>query len=356
MLKNFDRDDLVKLCSLVHERFNSTEATEDKERELWVELKRLFEPDDDTLWKLQRYTHDLLKWKLYDTCVVYHVSTERGHDISMLVEKDYPLTRALMTLMLSNKLQVDEYSHRWFNSEKLVDLNDNHKFKGGLLGIKGFYNFVLLVQLSTVMRRLSTVKLNGQTEVVNHGLKQYLRAMVSDRPQQWVSFLPLAEFSYNTSFHSSIKMTLYQALYGRLPPLVIPYPPGSSKVATIDELLVERDALLRDMVLVKLQPYRKIMLVKRLSNKLAKRYYRPFEVQELVGKVAYRLALLPTSKIHPVFHMSILKPFSRTGYEVVTSLPEENTKDNLQRGSNAGMVVQVSNYLSILPLSGQGDC
>ncbi|GJS53796.1 putative reverse transcriptase domain-containing protein [Tanacetum coccineum] len=39
MLKNFDRDDLVKLWSLVHKRFNSTEPTEDKERELWVELK-----------------------------------------------------------------------------------------------------------------------------------------------------------------------------------------------------------------------------------------------------------------------------------------------------------------------------
>ncbi|GKE13467.1 hypothetical protein Tco_1417018 [Tanacetum coccineum] len=72
MLKNFDMDDLVKLWSLVHERFNSTEPTKDKERELWVELKRLFElDDDDTLWKLQR---------------------------------------ALMTMMLSNKLQVDEYS------------------------------------------------------------------------------------------------------------------------------------------------------------------------------------------------------------------------------------------------------
>ncbi|GKC62179.1 hypothetical protein Tco_1089777 [Tanacetum coccineum] len=50
--------------------------------------------------------------------------------------------------------------HRWFNSEKLVDLNDNNKFKGRLLRIKGFYNFVLLVQLSTAKRRLSTVKLS----------------------------------------------------------------------------------------------------------------------------------------------------------------------------------------------------
>ncbi|GJV86768.1 hypothetical protein Tco_1530706, partial [Tanacetum coccineum] len=67
--------------------------------------KRLFEPvDDDELWKSQRYMHDLLTWRLYDTCGVHNVSTERGHDIFMLVEKDYPLTRGLMTLMLCNKL------------------------------------------------------------------------------------------------------------------------------------------------------------------------------------------------------------------------------------------------------------
>ncbi|GJX04475.1 hypothetical protein Tco_0190391 [Tanacetum coccineum] len=111
MLKNFDRDDLVKPWSLLHESFNSTELTNNKAKELWVELKRLFKPDEnDTLWKIQRYMHDPLTWKLYDTCGVHHVSTERGHDIFMQVEKDYPLTRALMTLMLYNKLRVDEYS------------------------------------------------------------------------------------------------------------------------------------------------------------------------------------------------------------------------------------------------------
>ncbi|GJZ58594.1 hypothetical protein Tco_0614088 [Tanacetum coccineum] len=76
-----------------------------------VELKRLFEPvDDDELWKSQRYMHDPLTWRLYDTCGVHHVSTEREHDIFMLVEKDYPLTRGIMTLMLCNKLQVDQHS------------------------------------------------------------------------------------------------------------------------------------------------------------------------------------------------------------------------------------------------------
>ncbi|PWA58030.1 hypothetical protein CTI12_AA406450 [Artemisia annua] len=166
-----------------------------------------------------------------------------------------------------------------------------------------------------------------QTEVVNRCLEQYLRAMVSNRPQQWVRSLPWAEYCYNSSYHSSIKMSPFQELYGRLPLTIIPYPPGSSKVAAVDDLLVERDGLLRhlkgDMVLVKIQPYRQITLAKRLSNKLAKRYYGPYKVEARVGKVAYRLALPNSSKIHPVFHVSILKSFTGNGCEMVTPLPEE---------------------------------
>nr|GFB35224.1 hypothetical protein [Tanacetum cinerariifolium] len=45
MLKGFDREDLVSLWNLVKEKFSSAEPSEDKEKVLWVELKRLFEPD-----------------------------------------------------------------------------------------------------------------------------------------------------------------------------------------------------------------------------------------------------------------------------------------------------------------------
>nr|GEZ86158.1 hypothetical protein [Tanacetum cinerariifolium] len=52
------KDDLIKLWDLVKERFNTTEPTNDKDKELWVELKRLFEPDtEDELWKLQGHMH-----------------------------------------------------------------------------------------------------------------------------------------------------------------------------------------------------------------------------------------------------------------------------------------------------------
>ncbi|GKD09236.1 hypothetical protein Tco_1188921 [Tanacetum coccineum] len=104
-------DNLIKLWSLVQERFNTTEPTKDKEREIWVKLKILFEPDaDDELWKLLNYMHDTLTWRLYDTCGVHHVSTEKGMDIFMLVEKEYPLSRGVLTLMLVNKLLVDQPS------------------------------------------------------------------------------------------------------------------------------------------------------------------------------------------------------------------------------------------------------
>ncbi|GJT62390.1 ribonuclease H-like domain-containing protein, partial [Tanacetum coccineum] len=72
-LQKFDREDLDKLWSLVKKAFSTTDPTEDKE-------------------------------KLYDTYGVHHVSTRRGHEIFMRVEKDYPLTKGLTIVMLCNKL------------------------------------------------------------------------------------------------------------------------------------------------------------------------------------------------------------------------------------------------------------
>nr|GEY76526.1 hypothetical protein [Tanacetum cinerariifolium] len=110
MLKGFDREDLVALWNLVKEKFSSAVPIVDKEKALWVELKRLFEPDaDDVLWKLQRYMHYPLAWKLYTNCGVHQVSsTTRRHDMFMLTKKDYPLSNVVMILMLSGKLQVEE--------------------------------------------------------------------------------------------------------------------------------------------------------------------------------------------------------------------------------------------------------
>nr|GEX95821.1 hypothetical protein [Tanacetum cinerariifolium] len=98
-----------KTKKVADETLLQEKPSEDKEKALWVELKRLFEPDaEDVLWKLQRYMHAPLTWKLYINCGVHHVSSTRRHDIFMLTEKDYPLSNVVMILMLSGKLQVEE--------------------------------------------------------------------------------------------------------------------------------------------------------------------------------------------------------------------------------------------------------
>ncbi|GJY46828.1 hypothetical protein Tco_0435891 [Tanacetum coccineum] len=101
MLKNFDRDDLVKLWSLVHERFNSTEPTEDKERELWVELKRLFKPDDDdTLWKLQRSTRMKLS-RADDVSLSTPFRRRKNHGLDKLNEGTIEIWDELQTAFIS---------------------------------------------------------------------------------------------------------------------------------------------------------------------------------------------------------------------------------------------------------------
>ncbi|GJR53905.1 hypothetical protein Tco_1404426 [Tanacetum coccineum] len=68
----------------------------------------MFESDvNDELWKSLKHVHDIT-WRLYDTCGVHHVSTKDGMDIYMLVEKEYPLSRGVLTQMLAAKLLVEQ--------------------------------------------------------------------------------------------------------------------------------------------------------------------------------------------------------------------------------------------------------
>ena len=61
-------------------------------------------------------------------------------------------------------------------------------------------------------------QLDGQTEVVNKCLETYLHCMVGERPKDWLKWLSLAEWWYNTTYHIAICTTPYQAAYGQLAP------------------------------------------------------------------------------------------------------------------------------------------
>lgn len=82
----------------------------------------------------------------------------------------------------------------------------------------------------------------------------------------------------------------------------------------------ERSFTVGDLVCIKLKPYRQKTLAYRQSQKLALKYYGPYEVLPIIGIVAYKLKLLVSATIHHVFHVSLLK--KKVGNKKVhTTLP-----------------------------------
>ncbi|KAL5850318.1 hypothetical protein ACOSQ4_008331 [Xanthoceras sorbifolium] len=176
---------------------------------------------------------------------------------------------------------------------------------------------------------------DGQSERLNQCLENYLRCMTSSKPSHWANWLPLAEWWYNTNYHTALKMTPFEALYGFRPPIYSGSPrdysdpenrafvidrnriqhtlkesltQAQSRMKTYaDRKRTEREFNTGDHVYLKLQPYRQSTLAVRRTLKLAPRYFGPYQITERVGKVAYRLLLPPGSQIHPVFHVSQLK-------------------------------------------------
>lgn len=79
---------------------------------------------------------------------------------------------------------------------------------------------------------------------VNHCLETYLRCMTGECPTRWATWLSLAELWYNTTFHSSTKMTPFQVLNGHQPPLHLPYVLGDSSLPAVDQRMKKRECMI----------------------------------------------------------------------------------------------------------------
>ena len=86
-----------------------------------------------------------------------------------------------------------------------------------------------------------TLKIDGQTEIVNKCLEGYLSCLVSDKQTQWVKWLPLVEWWYNTS----TKMNPFMALYGYHPPSITSSLRENSKVQAMEDHITHQQQVLQ---------------------------------------------------------------------------------------------------------------
>lgn len=82
--------------------------------------------------------------------------------------------------------------------------------------------------------------------MVNRCVESYLRCMCRENPE-WYLWLPLAEWWYNTHFHSSIRLTPYEVVYDQPPPLHLPYLARDDTNAEVDRRMVRRENMIRNL-------------------------------------------------------------------------------------------------------------
>nr|GEU56370.1 putative reverse transcriptase domain-containing protein [Tanacetum cinerariifolium] len=177
---------------------------------------------------------------------------------------------------------------------------------------------------------------DGQSEWTIQTLKDMLRPCVIEFGKGWVKHLPLVEFSYNNSYHASIKVVPFKALYGQKCRSPVCWAEVGEVQLTGPEIVQEttekiiqikqrfqaaRDrqksyANLKhkpmefqvgDRVMLKVSPWKGVVCFGK-RGKLKPKYVGPFKVLEKVRSVAYKLELpQELSRVHHMFHVSNLK-------------------------------------------------
>nr|GFA28331.1 putative reverse transcriptase domain-containing protein [Tanacetum cinerariifolium] len=148
---------------------------------------------------------------------------------------------------------------------------------------------------------------DSQSERTIQTLKDMLRACAIDYGKGWVNHLPLVEFSYNNSYHASIKAAPFEALYGRKCRLLKIQAARDRQKSYADKKCKPMDFQVRDKVMLKVSPWKGVVRFGK-RGKLNPRYVGPFRVLENGGTVAYKLELLQDlSRVYNTFHVSNLK-------------------------------------------------
>jgi hypothetical protein len=176
-----------------------------------------------------------------------------------------------------------------------------------------------------------------QTERVNQVIEDMLRMYVMDKPSKWEEYLHLVEFAYNNGYQASLKMSPFEALYGRKCNALVSWDNPTNRTVVGPDLLREmeekmlkikqnlkasqdrkksyadrgrthKEFKVGDHVFLKVKANRSSMKLGNCS-KLETHSCGSFEILEMIGPVAYMITLPASMYVHNVFHVSLLKKY-----------------------------------------------
>ncbi|GJU79149.1 putative reverse transcriptase domain-containing protein [Tanacetum coccineum] len=156
---------------------------------------------------------------------------------------------------------------------------------------------------------------DGQSERTIQTLEDMLCACVIDFGKGWDRHLPLVEFSYNNSYHTSIKAAPFEAIYDRKCRSPICWAEIKKRIQAArdrqksyaDRRCKPLEFEVGDKVMLKVSPWKGVIRFGK-RGKLDPRYIGPFKILAKVGTLAYRLELPEQLiRVHSTFHVSNLK-------------------------------------------------
>src|ERR1700744_153598 len=172
---------------------------------------------------------------------------------------------------------------------------------------------------------------DGQSERTNQWLEQYLRMFINHQQSNWVELLPLAQYTHNSWPSATTKKTPYELILGYNPR--VHQPQRTTTVPDTEERLkhlqearrAAQAAITHAQTLYKDSPrfkeYQegdqvwldaKNLKTPHPTPKLAPNRYGPFRVIRKISATTYALKLPSKWHIHPVFHASLLMPYTET--------------------------------------------
>src|SRR5579863_8277355 len=193
-----------------------------------------------------------------------------------------------------------------------------------------------LCRILGIKQNLSTAfhpQTDGQSKRTNQSLEQYLRIVCSQDQKEWSKWLPLAQYTHNSWPSSITKKTPLELILGYTPP--VHQPLRSTEIPSIQEWIdkiTKLQSSAQEVLqkaqnnLLKITKFKTYDVGQRIwlegtnlkipyeSTKLSPKRYGPFRVVAIISPIAYKLELLETWKIHPVFHASLLSPYKEMEY------------------------------------------